>query len=531
MPPEDGPPSFTFEWDERRDAVNSASSNTHSTNDSARGGYFGIASTKAFLRIIGVREDEYHHPVHRQTPLTSSCEKQLSLLGEHIDAYFAWCHPLYPIIHEATFRAQMMELVARPSETIWKMLLYTVAALGAFAVSTESERNDITLFDVAKAQFSHEIMEMGNMSLVQALLLMSIYLRKRYNLNSSYNYLGFANRAAMGIGLYKEFHSSTSEPFFRETRRRLWWCLYNLNLEVSIAYSRPQDLPQREIEAHYPLNIHDLDLNPNTSSVTAEANNSTLYSSLKFGASFYFAISSIYPRIISGPYPYAKELLLFDESTISAWETSLPSFFRTNVPRPPNYVFCHAILHWRCLNFRILMYRPFVVWLFIMRYRNNPPKEPRDPASVNTAITRCMKAAEESISTISDFWNSHTQNALTGWYALDFIFTAVLIPAMCLRYDPGSAQAPSWNLQVRKAVRVIESITLFNSSASHGLRIIKSLYKDPDSQETEHDTLVSNSAESHLQDSIPHPTTGVEDFFPSTPDILYVDPCPFDFRR
>lgn len=267
------------------------------------------------------------------------------------------------------------------------------------------------------------------------------------------------------------------------------------------------------------------DLNPNTSSVTAEANHSTLYSSLKFGAAFYSAISKIYPRIISGPYPYAKELLLFDDSIIGSWETSLPSFFRTNTPQPSSFTFCHAILHWRCLNFRILMFRPFVVWLFIMQHRNHPPKEPRDPASVNRAISRCLKAAEESISTISEFWNRHIQNALTGWYALDFIFTAVLIPVMCLRYDPGSAQASSWQSQVRMAMGVIESITLFNSSASHGIRIIKSLYKDPDVQESEHDALASNSAEAHLQEALSH-QTGVDDIFPSTPDILCVYPCP-----
>lgn len=218
----------------------------------------GIASTKAFLRITGVQDDIYQHPVFTQTPITNLSQMQLSLLGEHIDAYFARCHPIYPIIHESTFRAQMMELVDRPSDDLWKMFLYAVAALGAFSMSTELKDVDMALFEVAKAQFSNEMMEMGNIALVQTLVLMSIYLRKRYKLNSSYNYLGLANRVAMGIGLYKEFHSSTSAPFFRETRRRLWWCLYSLNFECSIAYSRPLDFPQSEIEVEYPLNIHDL---------------------------------------------------------------------------------------------------------------------------------------------------------------------------------------------------------------------------------------------------------------------------------
>ncbi|GAT31140.1 fungal specific transcription factor domain-containing protein [Aspergillus luchuensis] len=478
-----------------------------------------IASTKAFLRISGIQDAIYPQPVFAQTPIKNPCQMQVSLLGEHIDAYFARCHPIYPFIHESTFRAQVVELVDRPSDDLWQMLLYAVAALGAFSISTERDDIDMALFEVAKKRFSDEMMEVGNVALVQALMLMSIYLRKRYRLNSGYNYLGLANRVAMGIGLYKEFHSSMSAPFFRETRRRLWWCLYTLNLEDSIAYSRPQGLPQSEIETEYPLNIHDLDLNPNTSSVTAEANDTTLYSILKFGAPFYFAVGKLYPRIISGPYPYAKELLNFDDSIIRHWESSLPSFFRTNTTQPSKYSFCHALLHWRCLNFRLLTFRPFVVWLYIMRYRNNPPKEPSNPTSVNTAINRCLKAAEESINTISEFWFSHDQNAITGWYVLDYIFTAALIPLMCLRYDSSSTQAASWQFQARTAVSVIESIIPFNKSASHCVNILESLYKNCNCPEKDQNHSASDSA-IYLENSLPVQTPGLESIFLVTPEIL-----------
>lgn len=254
--------------------------------------------------------------------------------------------------------------------------------------------------------------------------------------------------------------------------------------------------------------------------MTAEANNVTLYSSLKFGAAFYFAVRKLYSRIISGPYPYAKELLLFDDSIIRSWESSLPSFFRIYTAQPSKYSFCHALLHWRCLNFRLLTFRPFVVWLYIMRHRNNPPKEPNDPASVNSAINRCLKAAEESINTISEFWNSHDKNAITGWYALDFIFTAALIPVMCLRYDSASAQVASWQLQVRTAVGVIESITLFNNSASHILDIIKSLHETCNFPADDYNPSAPDSAEIYLEDTLPIQIPGLNGLLPVMPDIL-----------
>lgn len=151
-----------------------------------------------------------------------------------------------------------MELVDWPCANVWQMLLYAVAALGAFSASTRENDGDLALFEVARAKFSNEMMEVGNVALVQALALMSVYLCKRYKLNSSHSYLGLANRVAMELGLYKEFSFSTGAPFYRKMSRRLWWCLYTLNVEDSIAYSRPQDFPQIAIEAEYPLNIHDL---------------------------------------------------------------------------------------------------------------------------------------------------------------------------------------------------------------------------------------------------------------------------------
>ncbi|RAL00761.1 fungal specific transcription factor domain-containing protein [Aspergillus ibericus CBS 121593] len=457
----------------------STSSNPSRTmNGAGRGGYFGIASTQAFLRISGRQDDSYPLPVSTQASNNKNPQMQPPLLGDYVDAYFARCHSVYPVIHESTFRAQLMEVVDRPSKEVWHMLLYTVAALGAFSASAGPTQVDVALFDMARTNFSHEMMEMGNMALVQALALMSVYLRKKYKFNSSYNYLGLANRVAMGIGLYKDFSSSSGAPFSQEMRRRVWWCLYTLSLEDSIAYSRPQDFPQSAIEVGYPLNIHDLDLNPNTTPFIAEANHTTLYSGLKFGAAFYFTISKIYSRIISSPYPRSRELSSFDDTSIRHWESSLPSFFSRNAIQPSKYSFTHALLHWRCLNFRLLMYRPFVVWRYIMRPRNNPPRDPADPISVNTAITRCLEVAEETITMIADFWDSREQDALSAWYGLDLILPAVLVSLLCLHYDSASAQAAAWQQQVRRAMGVIDSMTTLNSSACHCLDIIHSLLND-----------------------------------------------------
>jgi hypothetical protein len=96
-------------------------------------------------------------------------------------------------------------------------------------------------------------------------------------------------------------------------------------------------------------------------------------------------------------YPRANELLDFDDTCLASGGLSLPAFLRSNATQSPIYSFSRALLLWRALNFRLLMFHPFVVWLYMMRSLTNPPKIPTDPVSVNTAIARCLETAENTI--------------------------------------------------------------------------------------------------------------------------------------
>ncbi|PYH85376.1 hypothetical protein BO82DRAFT_275324, partial [Aspergillus uvarum CBS 121591] len=477
LPPEVAPPVASFEWDERDSSLQNASDAPfkHSV-----GGYFGIASTRAFLRTTG-HQDEAYPPMAIACPsrTTSNASIALSSIGQYVDAYFTHCHPLHPFLHETAFRAQMMDLYPRPSQPLWEMLLYAVAALGAFAVSSPTDDTiDRGFFEAAKARFSTDMMEMGNKTLVQALTLMSRYLRMRNKLNASYNYLGLANRTAIGIGLYKEFPAPESNPFYQEVRRRVWWSLYTLNLEDAVAFSRPQDFPQAGVEVNLPLNIHDLDLTPSTPAIHAEANQTILYSGLKFAAAFYSTISKVYSSITTVPYPRARELLHYDDTLIHGWEASLPAFYRRAAPQDAQYSLAHALLFWRRLNFQILMYRPFIVWHYTTRHSVSPPKLPADPDSVQAAIQRCRRAADDSIRAIAEFWYFRNQQrtAWEAWYALQFLFPAVLIPVMCVRNESSEAEgAAAWRDRIHQALEVMDSAAEVLESATLQGRIVRSL--------------------------------------------------------
>lgn len=150
-----------------------------------------------------------------------------------------------------------MEIIPRPSGNAWQVLLYVVAALGAWSTATQRSDVHTGLFEAAKARFSIDMLETGNLVLVQALTLMSNYAQMGNKPNSSYNYYGLARRIAMGIGLHKELSAWQLNPLVVEMRRRVWWCLYVFDVGSIITFSRPFDFPQSGVDVELPINVHD----------------------------------------------------------------------------------------------------------------------------------------------------------------------------------------------------------------------------------------------------------------------------------
>jgi transcriptional regulatory protein GAL4 len=178
-----------------------------------------------------------------------------------IDAYFSLYHVSYPLVHEATFRAQYSGVIQRPGGACWTVLAYTMAAIGVFtttpANASGGEELDASLFAHARAILSFNFLEVGNVALVQALTLMANYLQKRNKPNSAYNYLGLAVRMAMGLGLHKEFQGWSISPLKMEIRRRVWWVLCVIDVGATVTFSRPSVFPFEGIEVSLPLNVDD----------------------------------------------------------------------------------------------------------------------------------------------------------------------------------------------------------------------------------------------------------------------------------
>lgn len=430
----EGPPLEDFEWNEN-DSARAYSLSPDAVGDSAvddtplsdgmaslsvnerESGYLGVASGAALLRLLEPQ-------TRRRTPsrLDSSTSFVTSMTPQpnpnrHItetmlDAFFRCYHVSYPIVHEPTFRAQYSEVIPRPNGPCWTALAYIVAAIGVWTSAPSSaDTLDMALFAHARSILGFNFLEVGNLSLVQALTLASNYQQKRDKPNSGYNYLGLSARMAMGLGLHKEFQGWNIPPLNMEIRRRVWWCLCSFDIGASITFGRPDVWPYKGVEVAFPLNVNDKDLTAASQEYPVESTQITPYTAVAMQARFHIATHECYEKVISKPFPTAEELLRLDSSQIESWKASVPSYFAEGTVVPRRYALPQAIMGWRLRNLRIIMYRPFVIRRALRR------KADTDEAS-SVAYEKCLADAKSTIEMIEDFWDQHEHNRLAAWYGL-----------------------------------------------------------------------------------------------------------------
>ncbi|KAK8164581.1 Zn(II)2Cys6 transcription factor [Phyllosticta citrichinensis] len=472
--------SGNLEWDERfmsRNSMRRADGMANLPEENE--GYLGIACGASFLHLTDL--GQLAHPSNGDSraspPPTGTLPMPLpSQLDQYLDDYFELYHPSYPIIHEPTFRAEYMEVVPRPPDSLWHVLLYVVAALGACSSGNAPLGMHISLFKIAKSKLAIDMLETGSMLLVQILALMANYVQKANKPNSGYNYLGLAKRMAVGIGLHREYPDWSVKPWQIEMRRRVWWCLVIFDVGASITFSRPIELPNG-VNVGLPRNFRDSDLTKATNSFPAEAPETTVYTNVRYQATFNLAIQRIYTILMTGIYPPPETFVKLDDETICEWVNSLPPYFQEGVVQAPKFRLCQAILQWRYRNFRVVIFRPYLIRQILQKRGNRGNQEAEDggaEAGIDIAVQRCFQAARETIALVSDFWYTQRKSAMACWYGIFFVFQAVVIPLIALRNEPESEHADNWAKQIQQTVALLEDMAAMNSTASRCLRVIQS---------------------------------------------------------
>jgi len=101
-----------------------------------------------------------------------------------------------------------------------------------------------------------DIMECRDITSLQAVLFMVIFLQSSTNPSTCHSYIGIALRSSLRMGLHRNFISNFS-PIERETRRQIFWIVRKLDTSVSALLGLPQILSSDDIDQELPLEVDD----------------------------------------------------------------------------------------------------------------------------------------------------------------------------------------------------------------------------------------------------------------------------------
>ncbi|EAU30878.1 conserved hypothetical protein [Aspergillus terreus NIH2624] len=479
-----------FDWTENKITVGDLTDGMAALSIKPEGtGYFGASSSVVPLRALYKHgfdlnfPDQTRHLGPEGVPLKSQLLNSApSGLVEQtfMDAFFLNYHTSYPFIHEGTFRAQFYKQAPHHNNQVWQILLNTVLALGAWSIGDDSSDIDITFYQEARGHLQRvSVFETGNLTLVQALLLLSNYAQKRNKPNTGWNFLGLAVRMAMSLGLHKEFPGWKISLLQREIRRRLWWGVYIFDSGAAKTFGRPILLPEDSVmDSKQVLNIHDDALTATTTTLPPEVNGPTIYSGMIAQAKFHLLTNSVYQRLISTPSLTPEETLSL-QKPMEEWYNNLPDYFKTPPPTSESdpFALVRNRLMWRDWNLRILLYRPILLRWASRRWTPTTGSSPDHEDPLEADCRRlCLRNARLTLSSITDFVNNHICTRIGAWYMLYFLFQAGLIPIILLMTDPTSPEAPGWLQDVETTKNLLMHPSLIsNRFATRCLEVVNRL--------------------------------------------------------
>lgn len=101
-----------------------------------------------------------------------------------------------------------------------------------------------------------DITDCRDITSLQALLFMILFLQSSARLTTCYSYIGIALRAAVRMGLHRSV-ATDFNPIEREIRKRVFWVVRKMDVYVGALLGLPKSLSEREIDQEYPLEVDD----------------------------------------------------------------------------------------------------------------------------------------------------------------------------------------------------------------------------------------------------------------------------------
>lgn len=184
------------------------------------------------------------------------------------EAFFDHRWPSLPFLHRPTFREQHLQPFSERREDATStshFLVLMVLAMGAIDLGRQdrSVRKLPSLyFTLAMTHHFDGIIQSDGPEAVQALLLVGCFALNSSCGVNAWHVAGQAVRVAISLGLHRQSGASAERlPQLQvEMRKRIFWCAYSVDRNVSLALGRPPAIRDADIDIELPQCLTDEDL-------------------------------------------------------------------------------------------------------------------------------------------------------------------------------------------------------------------------------------------------------------------------------
>lgn len=389
-----------------------------------------------------------------------------------------WASPcvLFRFYHRPSFIKDLDELYETDPESYTNKqnkflpLAYSVMAVGAL-FSKKNGVDDKLLEDEGYRYFIAarkliDITDARDLYAIQTIVMLILFLQCSAKLTTCYSYIGVALRSALKEGFHRKAEHDFN-PIEVETRKRLFWTIYKMDIYVNTILGLPRSIDPEDIEQDLPLELDDDKI---TETGYLEQENGKLSSAAI--ANCHTKLILVLNHVAKNLYPINNDLRLTSHEKVSEmelelrhWLSNLPKELIPGFDPPFQYYKANRLLHLSFLHVQIALYRPFIHYI--------SPKYTSQPNADTLSIQRaknCISVARTVVKLAQDMIK---KNMLSGsyWFSIYTIFFSVACLVYYVHEVPYDEYHPDYAEIRSDAEAGKEILTLLKDSSMAASRI------------------------------------------------------------
>ncbi|ROW14417.1 hypothetical protein VPNG_03933 [Cytospora leucostoma] len=302
---------------------------------------------------------------------------------------------LFRIVHAPSFFESLEKLYEKPPGSLevedkrFLCLLYAAMAVGCmYNIAEENVDNQVnykeateegTRYYVAARALLHDITECRDLTSLQSLLFLILFLQATSNLSACYAFLGIATRSALRMGLHRHLPNANFTPLVSELRKRAFYYIRQLDIYCSALLGFPILLHDEDIDQEFPTEVDDeyntdagiLTPPPGAPGSFFQAFNAhtRLMNILKKVVRHIYPLKGInhsaenpngaFNTTYMIDYQRIKEI----EGDLQEWHEQLPQRWRPSAEGPIEVLRVRTLLRFSYAHVQMMLYRPFLHYI------------------------------------------------------------------------------------------------------------------------------------------------------------------------